>query len=338
VVTLSEPVLAPAVRDMRWIRVDDTSAIGACRNAAAAMAAGLGFPAARADQLAVAVTEAASNLHKHARDGVMLVRVGRAAPVAGIEMIALDAGPGLRDVSAAMRDGHSTAGTLGIGLGAIRRMADTCDVYSATSRSTVVVARFWPQPQPVQATCAGLTRPITGETACGDAFAAVQAGNALTGVLCDGLGHGPRAAEAADEAVRAVLEAPDREPGALVRLVHERLSGTRGGAVAVVQVTGSAVRFAGLGNVAAWIIAKGGRSGLVSVPGIAGHQARSIRTFDYQLPAGAAIVLHSDGLTSRWDIQTLPGLESRDPLVIAAVLLAEAGVHRDDAGILVLKP
>jgi anti-sigma regulatory factor (Ser/Thr protein kinase) len=338
VVTLSEPVLASAVRDMRWIRVDDTSAIGACRNAAAAMAAGLGFPAAHADQLAVAVTEAASNLHKHARDGVMLVRVGLAAPVAGIEMIALDAGPGLRDVSAAMRDGHSTAGTLGIGLGAIRRMADTCDVYSATSRSTVVVARFWPQPQPVQATCAGLTRPITGETACGDAFAAVQAGNALTGVLCDGLGHGPRAAEAADEAVRAVLEAPDREPGALVRLVHERLSGTRGGAVAVVQVTGSAVRFAGLGNVAAWIIAKGGRSGLVSVPGIAGHQARSIRTFDYQLPAGAAIVLHSDGLTSRWDIQALPGLESRDPLVIAAVLLAEAGVHRDDAGILVLKP
>ena len=337
-VTLNESVTTPAVKDMRWIRVDDASAIGACRNAAAAMADGLGFPALRAEQLAVAVTEAASNLHKHARDGAMLVRVCRDAPVPGVEMITLDSGPGLRDVGAAMRDGHSTAGTLGIGLGAIRRMADTSDVYSSAGRGTVVVARFWPRPQSAQFKCAGLTRPITGETVCGDAFAAVRAGDVLTGVLCDGLGHGSRAAEAADEAVRAVLEQPGSEPGDLVRLVHQRLSGTRGGAVAVVQVTGSAVRFAGLGNVAAWIIAAGHRSGLVSVPGIAGHQARSIRTFDYQLPAGAAIVLHSDGLTSRWDIQALPGLESRDPLVIAAVLLAEAGVHRDDAGILVLKP
>jgi len=49
-------------------------------------------------------------------------------------------------------------------------------------------------------------------------------------------------------------------------------------------------------------------------------------------------VLHSDGLSRRWDMSSLPGLGARDPLVIAAALLAEAGVHRDDAGILVLKP
>ena len=60
--------------------------------------------------------------------------------------------------------------------------------------------------------------------------------------------------------------------------------------------------------------------------------------FEYAVPAGAAIVLHSDGLSSRWDAQALPGLADRDPLVIAAALLAVAGVHRDDAGILVLKP
>jgi hypothetical protein len=50
------------------------------------------------------------------------------------------------------------------------------------------------------------------------------------------------------------------------------------------------------------------------------------------------VVLHSDGLTSKWDIRALPRLAASDPLVIAAALLAAAGVHRDDAGILVLKP
>jgi hypothetical protein len=49
-------------------------------------------------------------------------------------------------------------------------------------------------------------------------------------------------------------------------------------------------------------------------------------------------VLHSDGLSSRWDYRAMPGLTARDPLTIAAVLLAAAGVHRDDAGILVLRP
>jgi anti-sigma regulatory factor (Ser/Thr protein kinase) len=338
VVTLSEPLAASAVKEMRWIRVDDVSAIGACRSAAGLMAAAIGFPAARADRLALAVTEAASNLHKHAVDGAMLIRLGRGPAGPGIEIVTIDAGPGVRDIRAAMRDGHSTAGSLGIGLGAIRRLADACEFYSASGHPSVLMARFLAEPRPIKAECAGVIRPITGESECGDAFAAVRAGDVLTGVLCDGLGHGPLAARAADEAVRAVLDDPASAPAALLERVHRRLSATRGGAVSVVQVTGDSVRFAGLGNVAGWIITDAGRSGLVSVPGIAGHQARSIRVFEYELPPGGVVVLHSDGLTSKWDIRALPRLAASDPLVIAAALLAAAGVHRDDAGILVLKP
>ena len=323
---------------MRWIRVDDVSAIGACRSAAGIMAAAIGFPAARADRLALAVTEAASNLHKHAVDGAMLIRLGRGPAGPGIEMVTIDAGPGVRDIRAAMRDGHSTAGSLGIGLGAIRRLADACEFYSASGHPSVLMARFLAEPRPIKVECAGMIRSITGESECGDAFAAVRVGDVLTGVLCDGLGHGTLAARAADEAVRAVLDDPASAPAALVERVHRRLSATRGGAVSVVQVTGDSVRFAGLGNVAGWIITDAGRSGLVSVPGIAGHQARSIRVFEYELPPGGVVVLHSDGLTSKWDIRALPRLAASDPLVIAGALLAAAGVHRDDAGILVLKP
>ncbi|HTA02806.1 MAG TPA: anti-sigma regulatory factor [Streptosporangiaceae bacterium] len=342
-VTLSTPTTASGVRDMRWIRVEEASAVSSCRSTAAALAGKLGFPPARADQLTLAVTEAGSNLHKHAREGWLMLRISPDAAVPGIELVTIDSGPGLRDVPAALRDGHSTAGTLGIGLGAIRRLADFCDLYSVPGHGTALVARFWPVPGQAASgcaglSCAGLIRPIASEVESGDAFAAVRTGQTLTAVLCDGLGHGPLAAAASSEAVASVLEDSLGEPAALLERVHRRLGRTRGGAVGIVQVTGPVARFAGLGNVAAWIISDGLRTGMMSVPGIAGHQARSIRQFEYSVPDGAAIIMHSDGLSSRWDIGALPRLERKDPLVIAAVLLAEAGIHRDDASVLVLRP
>jgi anti-sigma regulatory factor (Ser/Thr protein kinase) len=338
VVTLSRSLVAQAPGDLRWLRVEDPSAAAACRGAALALASRLEFPAARSDQLALAVTEAASNLDKHARQGSMLLRIARNGDRPGIEMVTIDAGPGFGDAAAALRDGHSTSGTLGIGLGAIRRLADFCDLYSAPGRGTALVARFWPTPGPGTAPYAGLVRPITGETECGDVFGAIEAAGELTGVLCDGLGHGPLAASAAREAVAAVLEDPAGEPAVLLERAHRRMARTRGGAVAVVHVVGPVVRFAGLGNITATILAEDTRRGMLSVPGIAGHQARSIRQFEYSVLPGAAIILHSDGISGRWEAAALPGLNIRDPLVVAAALFAQAGSRRDDAGILVLKP
>jgi anti-sigma regulatory factor (Ser/Thr protein kinase) len=343
VVALKRSLITQAPGDQRWLRVEDPSAVAGCRAAAVALASRLEFSAARADQLALAVTEAASNLHKHASQGSMLLRITRDGDEPGIEMVTIDAGPGLHDASAALRDGHSTSGTLGIGLGAIRRLADFCDLYSVPGHGTALVARFRPEPRPDTGPFAGMVRPIVGETECGDVFAAVENDGTLTGVLCDGLGHGPLAAIAAKEAVNAVLDGAvldgqADEPAAAITRAHRRMSHTRGGALAVVQVTGRLVRFSGLGNVAAVILADGARKGMLSVPGIAGHQARAIRQFEYDAPPGAAIILHSDGLSNRWDPATLPGLNARDPLVVAATLLAEAGTRRDDAGVLVLKP
>jgi anti-sigma regulatory factor (Ser/Thr protein kinase) len=138
------PLQPPAPQDMRWLRVEDASAVAACRKAVQVLAERLQFPATRVGQLALAVTEAASNLHKHAEQGTLLLCVNRDGPQPGIDLVTIDAGPGVRDVSAAVRDGHSTAGTLGIGLGAIARLADFSDLYSRAGRCTALVARFVP--------------------------------------------------------------------------------------------------------------------------------------------------------------------------------------------------
>jgi anti-sigma regulatory factor (Ser/Thr protein kinase) len=341
------PLQAPPPQDLRWLRVEDASAVAACRNAALALADRLQFPAPRADQLALAVTEAASNLHKHASEGTLGLGVNRDGDPPGINLVTIDAGPGLADVDAVLRDGHSTAGTLGIGLGAIRRLADSFDLYSRPGRGTALAARFVPAlpaggmtpPYPTAPLWgAGLIRPIDGETECGDAYGAVRLGDTITATMCDGLGHGPLAAAAAAQGVAAFLEDPAGDPATLLGRMHRRMSGTRGGAVGVVQLGGGTARFAGLGNIAASVLGQGRRKNMISIPGIAGLQARTIRQFDYDLPPGAAVILHSDWISARWEAAALPGLETRDPLLIAAVLLGEAGIHRDDAGILVLKP
>jgi anti-sigma regulatory factor (Ser/Thr protein kinase) len=330
---------APGPADLRWIRVEEPSAATGCRSAALGMAGRLGFSETRAQELAVAVIEAASNLVKHARAGAMMLRAepGGAAP--GIELVTVDAGPGITDVPAALRDGASTAGTLGIGLGAIRRAADFCGVFSLPGRGTAVAARFLAQRgDPGLGGWAGLIRPLGDEAECGDNYIAHRTGPVITAMLCDGLGHGPLAATASRAAIAVLREAPDDEPTSLLRRVHARLGRTRGGAVAIARIEQQSVSFAGLGNVAGWILSGSERQGMISVPGIAGHQARTFRQYSYPLPPGAAVILHSDGLSSRWSAPDLPGLSGQDPLVIAATLLREAGVHRDDAGVLVLRP
>ncbi|MEO5873788.1 MAG: SpoIIE family protein phosphatase, partial [Streptosporangiaceae bacterium] len=265
-------------------------------------------------------------------------------PAGGVvEVICIDSGPGMPDVGLSLKDGHSTSGTLGIGLGAVFRLADDCDVYSETGRGTVMVNRFheradtprqdWPS--------GGLTRPLGGETACGDIFAVHEDGPITFGMVCDGLGHGPLAAIAAQEAVRILRAGPPPvSPSEVLERLHRGLSHTRGGAISVVRIDRETrqIRFAGLGNVSGWIVRPDGRQGMISVPGIAGHQARTFREYGYELPPGAAVVLHSDGLTDRWDLTGYRGLLAQPALVIAATLLRDKGVRRDDGGVLVIKP
>jgi hypothetical protein len=158
-------------------------------------------------------------------------------------------------------------------------------------------------------------------------------------LMCDGLGHGGLAAAAAREAVRAFAEAPAAPPAAVVEVLHRKLNHTRGAALAVAELdeTAGLIRYSGLGNIAGTVLWPGGHRGMVSLPGIAGHQRRQIREYDYPLEPGAVVLMHSDGVVDRWSPADYPGLLTRSPTVIAATVLRDAGVRRDDAGVLVAR-
>ncbi len=334
----------PVTEDFAWIRVEDSTAHGRARRVATGLAGTLGFGEVRAAEVGLAVTELGTNLAKHATEGVLVVRSIRAVSEAAVEVVAIDRGPGMADVGAASRDGESTTGTLGVGLGAVARLADATSVLSEPGHGTVVTARFHPRRGALAeipaSDTAGITRPIGGEDVCGDAYAVHREPGRLRLMMCDGSGHGPLAAAASRAAADVFCEHATDPPEVIVKHIHEALRRTRGGAVAVADVdtVTRSIRFAGLGNIAACVVADGSRQGMISVPGVAGYQARTIRAFDYPLPAGATVVLHSDGLTERWSLDGRERLFAATPLAIAAALLRDAGIRHDDAGVLVGKP
>src|SRR5437868_6282450 len=125
------------------IAVTDAGAAGEARRRAVAMANAFGWPEGDTGRLAIGVTEAATNLVKHARLGEIHLQECGTGLGEGIEMIASDRGPGMHRVEDFLRDGYSSTGTRGEGLGAIARLATEFDIYAAPGRGTALVARFY---------------------------------------------------------------------------------------------------------------------------------------------------------------------------------------------------
>jgi anti-sigma regulatory factor (Ser/Thr protein kinase) len=324
-----------------WFPVDDVTSAGSARRAAIRLAERLGFTGARAGEVGIVASEITTNVHRHAHDGSVGIQVVLRAGRAGVQVIAYDRGPGMSDLPASTLDGHSTSGTLGVGLGAIARLSSTLDVSSAPGDGTVLVAQLWADPDvPAQSTdVAGVTRPITGETDCGDAVAGRETDGHSVVIVSDGLGHGPLAMAASQEALRAFHESTAVEPLVVLKSIHARLGHTRGAAIAVAAVDPAYRRLslAGIGNVSATIDRGDRRQAIISYPGIVGQNAQAARQLDFDIDDESILVMHSDGVRPHWDLGKPPGLRRRTAAVVAASVLRDQGGRRDDASVLVLR-
>ena len=343
-------MLEPA-RDEVALAVVESSQVGEVRRLAQALARRVGFPPVAEGTVALIVTELANNLARHARDGELIVRALAPPLRAGLEFTAIDRGPGVADFARCLADGYSTAGTPGTGLGAVIRQCNTFDAYSVPGEGTVVVARYHVPaigPREASRAAAGLDLdlgaiclPLAGESECGDAWACEvvgPVGHSL--MLVDGLGHGPKAAEAADAALATFRKNPRFGPGEHLAAIHLALRGTRGASVAVASIDGGGgqLRYAGVGNIAGTILGGDGvRRGLVSHNGTAGQAMPKNQEFAYPWPAGSLLVMHSDGLATSWRIDERHALRSRSPGVIAAALYRDFRRVRDDVTVVVAR-
>jgi anti-sigma regulatory factor (Ser/Thr protein kinase) len=322
--------------------IGELSEIASARRAGSELARRLGFDEVRAGQVALVITEAGTNIVKHAREGEILLRARHCGGAAGVEIIALDRGPGMANVALRMVDGNSSTGTYGVGLGAIARLAHEFDIYSSEGQGTVLAMTVWGSgacPPPEDWEAGAICLPLAGEDVCGDAFEVVFHPHGASVAMADGLGHGPDAALASEAAVELVLSRPRHAAGELVHLAHAALRGTRGAAMAVATIDTESGRltFAGIGNIAGSVFGTGPRRHLMSHNGIVGSNLRKVQEFVHPWAPGALLVMHSDGLGTRWDLAAYPGLELRAPTLIAAVLYRDFARARDDATVLVVR-
>jgi anti-sigma regulatory factor (Ser/Thr protein kinase) len=487
------------------VPVRDATRVRDARVAAEGAAALAGLDERRTAAAALVATELATNLLKHAEGGQVLIDVV-APPVLRdgrersrvVQIAAIDHGPGIHDVPAALRDGFSTTRSLGAGLGTCRRLSDDFALHSVPGRGTVAVARVSATPRAGEASvrpggrvsadgrwqggeppfgtvaCGGLTghaavsgsapgwpgdggatagrargtvpglhgapghdlpdagtpgsrpgpqaapadgipgtdavspraaapatagaavpggqagpaadsgstgrapyraesndhaAPIPGPGAAsqnrplpvagvraggvnipyggaeysGDAWGWVRAGDRVTLLLADGLGHGPEAARASSAAVTALHRWAHLSPAESLRRLHDALRDTRGAAVALAQLDLSAgrLRFAGIGNVGARLRTGGTWRALLSRPGIVGvHRPATLREEEADWTDDPLLILHTDGLPSRWTPPSGPGPAPADPAVTAAVTIRDASSParpvRDDTAVAVL--
>jgi anti-sigma regulatory factor (Ser/Thr protein kinase) len=323
------------------VTLSDVTSVGEARRAGLNLGARLGFNEVKNGELGIIITEAARNAVLHAGGGLLLVSGEHAQPWAKVEVLALDRGPGIKDLVQAFQDGYSTAGTPGTGLGAIRRLGTAVDVFSnpagTAALATVVQGQTPAENNPLE--IGKVVAPYPGEIVCGDGITWFQELDRTVAMVVDGLGHGLQAAEAAEEAISTFHQHAKKEPAEILSRIHDALKKTRGAAVAVAEIRTSqgTITYAGLGNISGSVLAGAKLRSLISHNGTAGHQMTRIQEFKVEWPASGVLIMHSDGLHSRWDLSKYPGLLQRHPTIIAGVLLRDYRRERDDASVLVVK-
>jgi anti-sigma regulatory factor (Ser/Thr protein kinase) len=328
----------------RAVRVTDSSEVAGARRVAIDCAGKLRMSETAAGKAALVATELATNILKHGGGGSILFGEDEDAGV--LTITAIDKGRGIGNVATAMRDGYSTAGSPGTGLGAIRRAASVVDIYSQADRGTAVFCRIeddTPEPAsmlpPSRIVIAGVCLPKAGEDQPGDDWTATVTRDVVTVSVIDGLGHGPAAASAANAAVRVFARGADSSIEQLLQDAHGALRPTRGAAVGIARIHAAAgrVEFGGVGNIAGAIAADDATRRMVSLNGIVGHEMRKVQTFSYPWTASSVLVMQSDGVSASWNAGSYPGLMQRDAALIAAVLYRDFCRGTDDATVVVAK-
>jgi anti-sigma regulatory factor (Ser/Thr protein kinase) len=340
---------APRLSALHAVR--DQMEISVIRVHATALARAHGLDSDAVDRLGIIVGELATNIVRYARSGQIVLRPVGEHGTGCIEILALDRGPGITDMSRVMRGptGSVPGGSREGGLPSVRRLAEQFDIYSAGGRGTAVVAHIGARSGANMATeCAEsfmhqnvgvVCVPLRGEDECGDDWAVDVVAGRPTALLVDGLGHGPGAAIAASAAMGVFRDVATRRPELLLGEMHAAMRHTRGAAlsVAVVDRGGCAVRFYGIGNVDGRVVTADSSRQLMPQSGIVGHTMPRIQASDVPWPTSARLVMHSDGISSRWNMDAYPGLLARHPALMAGVLFRDFARERDDATALVLR-
>lgn len=308
------------------------------------IAVAAGFDSKRIAGMDIVIAEMTSNLYKYANDGELLIGHFNDQQGEYMEIICIDNGPGVSEAHRMVADGFSTTNTLGHGLGSIKRLSDNFDIYSQKGWGTIVLSRIYkvsPQKKNKKAiTFNAVVIAKPGETVSGDGCYLKNSENLLKFIVADGLGHGPEANLAVNEAVNSFKICPYDSPCDIIRYLHQDVRKTRGlvATVGVIDMKAGLTRIAGVGNISAKLMGPVLSKAHLAYNGIIGHNIPNTMNDQLlDLSDFNQFVLCSDGMRSRWDLSKYIGISRCDPSIQAAVLYKDFGRQTDDMSAVIIK-
>jgi hypothetical protein len=185
----------------------------------------------------------------------------------------------------------------------------------------------------------GLALPLPGERICGDGWFCHSEPDRTVVLLTDGLGHGWGASEAAQEAIDTFRKNVHLGPADILGTIHDALRKTRGAVAAIVDIRPNQRKliYAGVGNISAVLFSGNGSKNLVSHNGTLGATVHRMQEFPADWPRDGILIMHSDGVQTRWDLDAYSGLLAKNPAIIGGALLRDFRRQRDDASVIVIK-
>jgi anti-sigma regulatory factor (Ser/Thr protein kinase) len=301
-----------------------------------------GFSDAKTGEVDIVVAEMTSNLNKHAGGGEILVSLLQQDGNPYVELIAIDNGPGMADPGKMMADGMSTSNTLGHGMGSMQRLSDIFQVYSLKDWGTIVLARIYKKkPSATAKKPAAEVRYIVvakpGETVSGDGAGFSAGKDHLRIFLGDGLGHGSEANIAVQKALASFQSSDSVNPVDTLRYIHNDVKKTRGlvAATATYYFNEKKWRIAGIGNIATRVQYPLVSKTYIAHNGIVGlNIPNTMKEQEVQGERGQVLIMCSDGIKTRWELQKYVGIFRYDLSILAAALYKDFARKTDDMSVL----
>ena len=326
-------------------KANDRSYFAILKKEIHAVAVSAGFSGSKVGEIDIVVAEIVSNLVKHAQGGQILVKLIEQNSIQGIELISVDGGPGMTDITRMVADGVSTKKTLGQGLGAMKRLSDVFQVYSLKEWGTIILLRLFEKPIPSsqnqpKTDVKSVVIPKSGEEKCGDGFFSMLGRDYVKFFLADGLGHGPEAEKAVLIAGEAFQNTHESDPAEVIRYLNMSVKKTRGlvGTVVIFDLKAKAWKICGVGNIMTRISNHANNRNYTAYNGIIGLNVPSTlnsQHIDYE--SGQHLIMCSDGLKSKWDPYKYPSIFRYDLSILSTALIKDFSRNTDDVSVAVCK-
>jgi anti-sigma regulatory factor (Ser/Thr protein kinase) len=328
--------------ETRVIPIYDEASVSSARLRVREISRELNLTIELTESAALIASELTHNQLAHAKQGYFSVKALERQGIKGLEVMAADIGPGIEKPSLAFEDKIPTSGSLGAGLGAVRRIADEFEVDDRISEGTCVVARKFEAATAPSCEIAIMGRPYPGESISGDDGVFLQSESGFLAGVADGLGHGPEARQSSNRAIEALIQMRETELDQIVVRLDSELAGSRGCAMSIMRFIekDQILESVAVGDVHSHLYRLREAHFFTSTPLILGERRlRPLKSRVERVPivVGSVLIMFTDGLKSRTSLKGQLDVLRQPAIAIAQHLLENESRPDDDVLVLVAR-